>query len=170
MAKKNYKRSIFFVLSLAAGILLVLQHQNIAKAASLCPGVEQCPSSSDHSRLLSCHPADIDGTATESLCSSKFVGRRETCGSLTTYYCCNGTSWTTNLTACATPIPSASPSPSPRQNPWDVDQNGVVNIVDIGLVIDNYAKSPSLDPRTDVNGDGVIDIVDIGIVIDHYGL
>lgn len=93
--------------------------------------------------------------------------------------CPNGTSCkagqcvppaTATPTPTPTPTPSPSPSPSPtlRPNPWDVDQNGIVNIVDIGLIIDNYGKNPALDPRTDVNMDGVVDIVDIGIVIDHY--
>lgn len=53
--------------------------------------------------------------------------------------------------------------------PGDVDGNGIVNIVDIGIIIDNYGSSPPIDIRTDLNGDGVINIVDIGIVIDNYG-
>jgi uncharacterized protein (DUF2141 family) len=51
----------------------------------------------------------------------------------------------------------------------DVDGNGIVNIVDIGLIIDNYGKTPPPNPKTDIDGNGTVNIVDIGIVIDHYG-
>ncbi len=51
----------------------------------------------------------------------------------------------------------------------DVDGNGKVDIIDIGIVIDNYAKSPIPNIRADVNSDGRIDIIDIGLVIDNYG-
>jgi hypothetical protein len=55
-----------------------------------------------------------------------------------------------------------------NSNPWDVDRNGTVNIIDIGVIIDNYAKSACVKPQADVDGNGTINIVDIGIVIDHY--
>ncbi len=63
----------------------------------------------------------------------------------------------------------SGPQPTGTSYPsWDVDRNGVVNIVDIGLVVDNYGKNLSSNPRADVNGDGTINIVDIGIVVDYY--
>jgi hypothetical protein len=40
--------------------------------------------------------------------------------------------------------------------------------VDIGIVVDNYGKSIITNLRVDVNADGAVDIIDIGIVIDHY--
>lgn len=52
----------------------------------------------------------------------------------------------------------------------DVNRDGIVNIVDIGLIIDNYDMTPIPDPRTDLNNDGIANIVDIGIVIDYYGM
>lgn len=52
----------------------------------------------------------------------------------------------------------------------DVNRDGVVDIVDIGILIDNYGKHPIPYPRADVNKDGVVDIVDIGIAVDQYGL
>lgn len=64
---------------------------------------------------------------------------------------------------CGVPITPAFP-------PWDIDLNGKVNIIDIGILIDNYAKLPISNLRTDVNSDGSVDIVDIGIIIDHYVL
>lgn len=51
----------------------------------------------------------------------------------------------------------------------DVNNDGKVNIVDIGIVIDNYGKSPSPNPKADVNSDGKVGIVDIGIIVDNYG-
>jgi hypothetical protein len=45
----------------------------------------------------------------------------------------------------------------------------VVNILDIGLIIDNYGKLPITDPRADLNHDGAVNILDIGVVVDNYG-
>lgn len=78
---------------------------------------------------------------------------------------------TSSPLATATSNPTASPttSPNPTEYPaWDVDQNGHTNIVDIGLVIDNYDRQDFSNPRVDVNKNGVADIIDIGIIIDHY--
>jgi hypothetical protein len=50
----------------------------------------------------------------------------------------------------------------------DVNGDGKVDIVDIGIVIDNYAKYPITNPKADVNGDGKVDIIDTGITIDNY--
>ena len=51
----------------------------------------------------------------------------------------------------------------------DVNGDGKVDIIDIGVVIDNYAKTPIANRSADVNSDGVVDIIDIGIIIDNYG-
>ena len=192
MVKKSSKKRfnfkaligvIFLALSIAAGVLLVLQPQLIDQKAVgfACPGAEQCPGTDGV--LYSCHPGEGDGSPAGSICGWK--GRVETCGPAFTKYCCPaaGGHWTTNMTACtvvtATPTPTPTPSPSPSptplanscaNNPWDVDKNGKVNIVDIGLIIDNYGLSPSIDPRTNVNCDDAVNVVDIQIVIDHYNL
>ena len=60
----------------------------------------------------------------------------------------------------------ASPSPSPIAG--DVNGDGLVNIVDVGIIIDNYRTSPPGDVRADLNHDNIINIVDIGIVTDNY--
>lgn len=70
------------------------------------------------------------------------------------------------LSAFKNIIDSILPSPSPIAG--DVNADGHVNIVDIGIIIDNYRASPLLDPRADLSGDGVVNIVDIGIVVDNY--
>lgn len=168
---------LFVGASLWLGLSSVTQKTNTEEKASgdSCPGVEACPLGSDHSLLVSCHPADPGNplAAQLSTCTAGFTGRRETCGSLTKFYCCNGSAW-----VVCPPTPTPSPSPTPlcvntnpnSTNPWDVNQDGHVNIVDIGLIIDNYSKSPSNDPRTDVNGDCMVGIVDIGLLLDHYSL
>ena len=110
----------FLLLSVVAGVLLVRQQQNIQEKAyddSTCPGAEQCPNTNDRTLLQSCHTVDGDGTTTDSLCNGSQIGRKETCGTDTTYYCCNGTSWTTNMSACATPTTTASPSPTESPSP-----------------------------------------------------
>lgn len=63
------------------------------------------------------------------------------------------------------PTPTAAPSSFIAS---DIDRNGTVNIVDIGILINNYGKSPITNPRADVNLDGVVDIIDIGILIDNF--
>lgn len=65
-------------------------------------------------------------------------------------------------------ILSSLPSPSPTPVPGDVNGDGHVNIVDIGILIDNYRIFPPTDPRADLNHDGIVNIVDIGIIVDNY--
>lgn len=50
----------------------------------------------------------------------------------------------------------------------DVNGDGKVNIIDIGIIIDNYGKIPILVKMADINNDGKVNIVDIGIAIDNY--
>jgi hypothetical protein len=102
--------AVFLVLSVVAGVLLVRQQQNIQeKAVGTC--TEACPAAGRPDLLQSCHPADSDGTANESLCN--LAGRVETCGPASTKYCCPsaGGAWTTNMSACATPTPTATATP-----------------------------------------------------------
>lgn len=64
---------------------------------------------------------------------------------------------------------SATTGPTPSGKPGDVNEDGRVDIVDIGIIIDNYGRSPIPNSKADVNRDGRVDIVDIGICIDNYG-
>lgn len=76
------------------------------------------------------------------------------------------TTATPTATTTSTATPTATPTATgPRRG--DVDGNGIVNIVDLGMVIDHFDSSPPGDPRTDLNNDGIVNIVDIGIVIDN---
>ena len=82
-------------------------------------------------------------------------------------------------TPSPSPIPTKTPSPAPSHTPTptgsglakvgDINSDGKVDIIDIGIIIDNYGKSPIPNPKADINKDGTVDIVDIGIVIDNYG-
>jgi hypothetical protein len=50
----------------------------------------------------------------------------------------------------------------------DVNRDGKVDIVDIGIVIDNYSRTGCNNPA-DANSDCKVDIIDIGLAIDNYG-
>ncbi len=63
---------------------------------------------------------------------------------------------------------NSSSSPTPTPKPGDVNADGLVNIVDIGIIIDNYRMDPPQNPAADLNHDGVVNIIDIGIVVDNY--
>lgn len=76
-------------------------------AAATC--TQQCPGSDGV--LRNCTPPDSDGTSQDSICNSNVVGRIEPCGG--TSYCCNGTKWTTSMTACQTTL---SPTPTPNSS------------------------------------------------------
>lgn len=76
-------------------------------------------------------------------------------------------------TAAAIRTPTATtirtPSPGNILTSADINADRVINIVDIGIVIDNYARNPIPNIKADVNSDGSVNIVDIGLIIDHYG-
>ena len=52
---------------------------------------------------------------------------------------------------------------------WDVNGDGLVNILDLILVARDFGKTASLYSRTDVNGDGIVTILDLVIVAQHLG-
>ncbi len=78
----------------------------------------------------------------------------------------------------ATPTPQPTTSPEPTQSPvispsptpkkiGDVNNDGAVNILDYGLVIEFYDQSGSNLPG-DANHDGTVNILDFGLVIEFY--
>lgn len=76
---------------------------------------------------------------------------------------------TPSSTATPTGLPSPTPTSSLSAFPnWDVDQNGLINIVDIGLVSDQYGVENPTNIRVDVDRNGIVNIIDIGTIIDHY--
>jgi hypothetical protein len=83
---------------------------------------------------------------------------------------------TPTSTPLQTPIRTNTPVPTLSRTPaatgariGDVNNDGTVNIIDIGIVIDAYAKPVTSTTRADLNRDGIVNIIDIGIVIDNYG-
>ncbi|WP_319507169.1 putative Ig domain-containing protein [uncultured Methanolobus sp.] len=53
---------------------------------------------------------------------------------------------------------------------WDVNEDGIVNVLDITLVGQNYGTTYTSDyPRWDVNLDGIVNIQDLSIVAGHFG-
>ncbi len=102
---------VFLILSVVAGVLLVRQQQTIQEKAASCN--EVCGGTN----LKSCHPADSDGTESESLCNA--AGRVETCGAAYTKYCCPaaGGTWTTDMSACAAPTPTATATSTATATP-----------------------------------------------------
>jgi parallel beta-helix repeat protein len=76
---------------------------------------------------------------------------------------------TPSPTKTPTPVPTKSPSPSPLSITGDVNVDGAVDILDVGIVIDNYEKNPIVYSRADINGDGVVNLTDIGIILTNYG-
>jgi hypothetical protein len=72
-----------------------------------------------------------------------------------------------------TPVPTRSPTVRPSGtgtalNRGDINRDGNVNILDIGILIDNYNRTVFTNPRADINTDGIVNILDVGIVIDNY--
>jgi len=56
--------------------------------------------------------------------------------------------------------------------PWDINQDGKVDIVDVAFVASlfgTYLGDPNYDPIADLNSDGKIDIIDVATVASHFG-
>jgi hypothetical protein len=53
---------------------------------------------------------------------------------------------------------------------WYANCDGVVNLLDLGLVSSNWGESvPPANPFADINHDGVVNLMDLGIVTAHWG-
>lgn len=58
--------------------------------------------------------------------------------------------------------------PAPTLKTGDVNNDNKVNMIDIGIVVDEYDSTNPLHPRADVNNNGRVDLIDIGIIVDNY--
>ena len=55
----------------------------------------------------------------------------------------------------------------------DVDQNGKVDIIDLGiaaLAYGSYSEHDRWNPEADINRDGKIDIIDLALIAKHFGM
>ena len=55
----------------------------------------------------------------------------------------------------------------PPTPPWDVNKDGVINILDLTLVAANFGQTG--DIPADVNGDNTVNILDLTLVASHFG-
>ena len=53
--------------------------------------------------------------------------------------------------------------------PWDVNNDGVVDIRDLVLVSNNFGEETPTHPKVDVNTDGNVNILDLLLVAAHFG-
>lgn len=55
--------------------------------------------------------------------------------------------------------------------PWDVNNDGVVNILDLVLVSSSFGEEITTPPAAnpDVNGDGIVNVLDLVLVANHFG-
>ena len=66
------------------------------------------------------------------------------------------------------PPPPTPEMPPPPPTPWDVNDDGTVNIQDLVLVASEFGQSGE-SLKGDVNGDGKVDILDLVLVSSHLG-
>ncbi|HSV94946.1 MAG TPA: hypothetical protein VLH94_03185 [Spirochaetia bacterium] len=113
----NNKKKIFAIIAVALVVLLggaaVYVSGQLSSRQAVAPNAptskpaacsEECPGSDGVLR-------NCTGTMAQSLCDSRFVARVEPCGGVS--YCCNGSTWSTNMSACSTtPTPTATVIPT----------------------------------------------------------
>ena len=52
---------------------------------------------------------------------------------------------------------------------WDVNVDGIINVLDLILIARDFGKTAFVHSRADVNGDGIINILDLILVAQHLG-
>ena len=68
----------------------------------------------------------------------------------------------------ALPDTSEQPPPLPTL-PWDINEDGVVNIEDLILISNSFGAAAPENPKVDVNKDGSVNIIDLLLVAAHLG-
>ena len=53
--------------------------------------------------------------------------------------------------------------------PYDINRDGITNILDLILIGQDFGKANPTNARTDVNGDGIVNISDVVFVAQHLG-
>ena len=59
--------------------------------------------------------------------------------------------------------------PVPQTLPWDINNDGIINIQDLILVSKSFGPETPEHPKVDVNKDGNVDIIDLLLVAAHFG-
>ena len=59
--------------------------------------------------------------------------------------------------------------PVPQTLPWDINNDGIVDIQDLVLVANNFDTDAPKHLKVDVNKDGHVDIIDLLLVAAHFG-
>ena len=59
--------------------------------------------------------------------------------------------------------------PVPQTLPWDINNDGSVDIQDLILVSNSFGMATPEPPKVDVNEDGHVDIIDLLLVAAHFG-
>ena len=59
--------------------------------------------------------------------------------------------------------------PIPQTLPWDVNNDGIVDVQDLLSVSNSFGTDDPMYPKADVNNDGSIDIIDLLLVAAHFG-
>ena len=59
--------------------------------------------------------------------------------------------------------------PVPQTLPWDINNDGIVDIQDLILVSSNFGVETPTHPKVDVNKDGKVNIFDLLLVASHFG-
>jgi hypothetical protein len=85
-----------------------------------------------------------------------------------------------NVNPSLTNTPTTKPSNTPTTKPTvtgtitstpkkgDFDHDGDVDVIDYGILLDNFGKSPIPNTETDLDNDGDVDVIDYGILLDNW--
>ncbi len=73
--------------------------------------------------------------------------------------------WDDDAQEFGTPTPGGLPSIPP----WDVNQDGSVDISDLIIVGKYFGESPPTNPRADVDRNNIVDILDLLQIVQHFG-
>ncbi len=67
-------------------------------------------------------------------------------------------------------LPDASEQiPVPQMLPWDINNDGIVDIRDLILIANSFGVETPANPKVDVNKDSSVDILDLILVAAHFG-
>ena len=57
----------------------------------------------------------------------------------------------------------------PQTLPWDINNDGIVDIRDLVLISSSFGEETLAHPKVDVNKDGKVNIIDLLLVASHFG-